>query len=477
LGAVEIFQRSPLKRERIGIQITEIEGDDEFRTLSDFEVSPSSVDSKMLRVLQLLGRSKQRYPTLDMEYQAFENRLLPNLTSPYLMMARIAAEVQIVVNFPFLFSFGLRGFLFQVLASDVLSGLSVIYEWNTNRILQEKHNQLKCSVRRSHLFEDATCLLRTVGVLPFHFAVTFRDEVGTGIGPTREFFTVVAREFALVSRGLWRNVFENPSEYAFDPLGLFPIFTADPESFFLPGVLCGKAISMGLIVPMSFNPAFVKLLKGEEVNVKEIDPVYNVEFQGLEGMPFLYPGTKVPLIEGGETTMISSENFALYKEKVAEFTCGAKLAPTIDAFRKGLCNVVKPKMWNFVSAVELCDVVAGSDGGISIDALRENVVPFEHAPESVELHMLFEVLAEMDVNLQGLFLKFVTGSSRLPVGGLAKLHPKLTIAQVKASNHDTLPSATVCQHYFKLPQDASKEVMRVKVIRAVTDGQDAFTFS
>jgi E3 ubiquitin-protein ligase TRIP12 len=114
---------------------------------------------------------------------------------------------------------------------------------------------------------------------------------------------------------------------------------------------------------------------------------------------------------------------------------------------------------------------------MSIEELKENVVPFGYAPESVELQLLFEVLAEMDGKLQGLFLKFVTGSSRLPIGGLAKLHPKLTVAQVKGSTQDTLPSATVCQHYFKLPQYTNKEVMRDKVIRAITDGQDAFTFS
>jgi hypothetical protein len=73
LSAVELFQRSLLKWERLGIQIKEIEGDNEFQTLSDFEVSPSSLDSKMLLVLQLLGKIKERYPTLDMEYQAFEN--------------------------------------------------------------------------------------------------------------------------------------------------------------------------------------------------------------------------------------------------------------------------------------------------------------------------------------------------------------------------------------------------------------------
>jgi hypothetical protein len=201
--------------------------------------------------------------------------------------------------------------------------------------------------------------LRTAGVFSFHFAVTFRNEVGPGIGPTREFVTVVAREFALISHGLWRNAFGNPSESAFGPLGLFPIFTADPQSFFLLGVLCGRVISMGLTVPMPFNPALFKLLKGKEVDVTEIDPAYEVEFHGIEGMPFLYPGRKVPLFEAGETTMISSETFALNKEKLAEFTCGAKLALVMSAFRKGFCNIIKSQVWNFVSAAELCDLGAG----------------------------------------------------------------------------------------------------------------------
>jgi hypothetical protein len=74
---------------------------------------------------------------------------------------------------------------------------------------------------------------------------------------------------------------------------------------------------------MPFNPAFFKLLKGEEADVTEIDPAYDVEFHGFEGMPFLCPGTKVPLIKGGETTMISSQNFVLYNGKLAEFTVGS----------------------------------------------------------------------------------------------------------------------------------------------------------
>jgi hypothetical protein len=66
---------------------------------------------------------------------------------------------------------------------------------------QEKHNQLEFSVRHPHLFKNAIRLLRTAGVWLFHFAVMFRDEVGTGIGPTCEFVTIVARELGLISRG------------------------------------------------------------------------------------------------------------------------------------------------------------------------------------------------------------------------------------------------------------------------------------
>ena len=79
------------------------------------------------------------------------------------------------------------------------------------------------------------------------------------------------------------------------------------------------------------------------------------------------------------------------------------------------------------------------------------------------------------------FLKFVTGSPRLPVGGLARLSPRLTIVQKRPeegiSPDAYLPSVMTCANYVKLPDYSTKEVMRERLVTAISEGQGAFYLS
>jgi len=43
---------------------------------------------------------------------------------------------------------------------------------------------------------------------------------------------------------------------------------------------------------------------------------------------------------------------------------------------------------------------------------------------------LFEILQGLDREQQRGFLQFVTGTPRLPIGGLASLNPKMKVAKV-----------------------------------------------
>jgi E3 ubiquitin-protein ligase TRIP12 len=53
--------------------------------------------------------------------------------------------------------------------------------------------------------------------------VHFQGEVGTGLGPTLEFFASVCREFAWRDLKLWRDADSTLSgRYVHHPLGLFP---------------------------------------------------------------------------------------------------------------------------------------------------------------------------------------------------------------------------------------------------------------
>ncbi|GJX78915.1 E3 ubiquitin protein ligase UPL4 [Tanacetum coccineum] len=70
------------------------------------------------------------------------------------------------------------------------------------------------------------------------------------------------------------------------------------------------------------------------------------------------------------------------------------------------------------------------------------------------LYMLFvKVIQEFDYEQQKAFVKFVTGTLRLPLGGLASLNPKVTIVRKHCDKFvdEDLPSVMTCANYLKLP--------------------------
>ena len=108
--------------------------------------------------------------------------------------------------------------------------------------------------------------------------------------------------------------------------------------------------------------------------------------------------------------------------------------------------------------------------------------------ESKAVQYLFEIMCSFNSDEQRQFLQFVTGSPRLPVGGLRSLVPPLTIVRkttdpssssnaVSANSENYLPSVMTCVNYLKLPEYSSLESMKVKLMKAMSDGQLSFHLS
>ena len=87
--------------------------------------------------------------------------------------------------------------------------------------------------------------------------------------------------------------------------------------------------------------------------------------------------------------------------------------------------------------------------------------------------MLFDTLLEFNEIERSLFFKFVTGSPRLPIGGLSNLNPKLTIA-LRSDENDSLPTVMCCTNYFKLPKYSNKTILKEKLLIAIKEGQNSF---
>lgn len=62
-----------------------------------------------------------------------------------------------------------------------------------------------------------------------------------------------------------------------------------------------------------------------------------------------------------------------------------------------------------------------------------------------------------------------TGCSSLPPGGLANLHPRLTIVRKVDADSGSYPSVNTCVHYLKLPDYPNEETLRERLLMATKE--------
>lgn len=79
------------------------------------------------------------------------------------------------------------------------------------------------------------------------------------------------------------------------------------------------------------------------------------------------------------------------------------------------------------------------------------------------------VLMNMTGEERKAFLQFTTGCSSLPPGGLANLHPRLTVVRKVDAGAGSYPSVNTCVHYLKLPDYPTEEVLRERLLSATKE--------
>jgi E3 ubiquitin-protein ligase TRIP12 len=183
---------------------------------------------------------------------------------------------------------------------------------------------------------------------------------------------------------------------------------------------------------------------------------------------------------------------------VTDATVGGGVARQLEAFRGGLRDVCQPAALGVFSASELERVLCGEGQAWTPELLSE-CVTFDHgySVASPPIQALMEVLCAYGPEEQRAFLRFVTGAPRLPPGGLAALHPRLTVvckqpsgaaggaagadgAPISAGTtlaDKDLPSAMTCASYLKLPPYSCVEVLRERLGYAVNEGVGSFDLS
>lgn len=469
--------------------IEETEEESESDTMINLPTPEFQVE-KTIQLLDLMSLIRQKCPDLNFYCPDLENRLRRQTTF-FNTTGRFTPAVRLVPKYPFMFTQDFRLLLYKLTSLDLFSALSVANGkmFKKNDSLLEGKMHFMCRIRRERIFEDGITLLNSLGPGCVQFDISFDNEPGFGSGPMHEFISLISAEFSKKSRKMWRLTKESIDDIIIGENGYFPSPGADPELFYTLGILCAKALQAGIPIPISFNTEFFKFLRNEDVNLNLVDsafartlsPIYK---DGFIGLPFVYPGIdSIELIPGGSNIEVTAQTAEKYIDLVKKITLdGPQMKLIRKRFLDGFNKIVLNDMAKLLSTEEMNSLISGDKISLSMEELKENII-LEHGytSSSPEIKMLFEAILEMNDDDRAMFFKFITGTDRLPIGGLSNLFPKVRVAkrilEIGQKPDDALPTVSTCSYYFKMPAYSSKEVLMKKIKLAIHEGQNAFYLS
>uniref|UniRef100_A0A0D9W2Y2 HECT-type E3 ubiquitin transferase n=1 Tax=Leersia perrieri TaxID=77586 RepID=A0A0D9W2Y2_9ORYZ len=209
-------------------------------------------------------------------------------------------------------------------------------------------------------------------------------------------------------------------------------------------------------------------------------------------LSFTLPGyNDYVLKEGGENTVVNIYNLEEYISLVADATVKTGIMRQVEEFKAGFNQVFDISSLQIFAPQELDCLVCGRQELWKPETLVDHI-KFDHGytAKSPAVVNLLEIMTEFSPEPQHAFCQFVTGAPRLPPGGLAVLNPKLTVVRkhstaTNTSNapgavhsvDDDLPSVMTCVNFLKLPPYSTKEVMQMKLLYAINEGQGSFDLS
>ena len=343
----------------------------------------------------------------------------------------------------------------------------------------------KVRVSRQRILESAMKVYEMPGVHKMVLEIEFFNEVGTGTGPTLEFYTLMSKEVTQRALKAWRDAPVDgevgPADgFVNAPHGLFPapVSAKDFEAavpgapggikradlFRMLGRAVGKALQDGRLLDLALSPVFYRAVSGRTLaldDLAEVDPELGRTLEQLSTaakqidelkksgaaekewravtvggaavedmcLTFTLPGDDAfELTPGGAEVTVTAENLGDYVAAVVDASVGGGIARQLDAFRGGLADILPPATFGMFTEPEIDRMLCGQGQAWTPELLGENMT-YDHGynAQSPPIKALVEVMCGYGPEEQRAFLRFVTGAPRLPPGGLAALQPRLTV--------------------------------------------------
>eukprot|EP00056_Hartaetosiga_gracilis_P011929 m.185416 g.185416 ORF g.185416 m.185416 type:complete len:847 (-) comp13605_c1_seq6:193-2733(-) len=177
-----------------------------------------------------------------------------------------------------------------------------------------------------------------------------------------------------------------------------------------------------------------------------------------------------PLIDGGEDIDVTVHNAGEFVQRLTSWMIKDGIAKQTRALRRGFYSVFPMNKLSIFAPNEILLVLGGEqDLNWTIEELLAATEPQHgYTREDTAYVQFLEILRDMSTKEKKAFLLFATGSPAIPPGGMRNLSPHLTIVRKQNSSDSVYPSVNTCMHYLKLPVYSSKEIMKEKLLVAIS---------
>uniref|UniRef100_A0A1Y1KR63 Ubiquitin-protein ligase E3A n=2 Tax=Photinus pyralis TaxID=7054 RepID=A0A1Y1KR63_PHOPY len=351
---------------------------------------------------------------------------------------------------------------------------------------QPSNPYLRLRVRRDHIIDDALVELEMIAMenpvdLKKQLVVEFEGEQGIDEGGvSKEFFQLVIDEIFNPDYAMF--TYQNESQTVwFNPT----CFESDAQ-FTLVGIVLGLAIYNNIILAVNFPMVIYRKLMGKRGSFEDLldwnPTLYNslkqmltytepdLEEVFMQTFRISYTdvfGTMIhhDLKEDGDNVNVTQENKHEFIDLYADFLLNKSVEKQFRAFYRGFQMVTDESPLELLFRPEEIELLICGSKNFDFDAL-EGSTEYDggYTNESQVIKDFWSIVHSLSLEDKRKLLQFTTGSDRVPLGGLSKL--KLVIAR-NGPDSDRLPTAHTCFNVLLLPEYASKEKLKDRLVKAI----------
>ena len=341
-------------------------------------------------------------------------------------------------------------------------------------------------IRRCHLLEDA---LNEVSrqrprdlFKPLRVHFIGEDGVDAG-GVKKEFFQLLMAE--LLSGDYGMLIFQEETRTYWFDAGTYE----SDDAFFLLGLIVGLAVYNGVLLDLPLPLALYRKILGLDVKLRDLKDIQPTLGRSLEqileysgpgnvedvfcqtfSIPMVKGGEtrEVPLCPGGDTIAVTEDNRREFVDAYVSWWLCESIERQFEAFAKGLLTLCGGPALQLFSPTELERLVCGTPC-LDFEGLQK-AAKYDGGfhPEHRVVRWLWAVVRTLPDDEKKSFLKFVTGSDRAPIGGLANLR---VIVQRDGADSNKLPTSHTCFNTLLLPSYRSQEKLKDRLQLAILNAE------